>query len=165
MERLKHKLVWRVVVGTVILLVITNLKAIPANTYALEVPAESIQEVRIDLSDSKAVMDYVEGEAIKSGVDPAMALFILNGETTLRPEVLSGIVLGDTHLTCLAKASPNYGRKMRARGAWQFNDCYYPEITDEQAFDLETSTALAMPIMKKNPERWSTYKSWLQRKK
>lgn len=150
---------------------IFNLNTTPVETYTVEVPVKSthsevkpMQKVEIDLSDAKAVMEYVKGEAIKSGVDPAMALFILNAESSLRPEVLSGIVLGDTHLTCTAKASPNYGKKMRARGGWQFNDCYWSEITDEQAFDLKVSTALAMPILKTNPETWSTYQLWLQRK-
>jgi len=41
---------------------------------------------------------------------------------------------------------------VRSRGVWQINNCAHPEISDEQAFDLEWSTDWAMEIFKKGEE-------------
>lgn len=42
------------------------------------------------------------------------------------------LTVGDMHLTC-----ERTGRPVRARGAGQITECYHPEVSDQQAFDLE----------------------------
>lgn len=38
------------------------------------------------------------------------------------------------HLTC-----KRTGKPVRARGLVQITECYYPDVTDEQAFDIDFS--------------------------
>ncbi len=42
------------------------------------------------------------------------------------------LAVGDMHITCKRTGLP-----VRARGAGQITECYHPEVSDEQAFDLE----------------------------
>ncbi len=83
------------------------------------------------------------------------ALFLTNKE--------SGWVtdkVGDTHLICNAPKSPNFGKPQRSRGVWQISDCWHPEVTDAQAFDVIWATHWAMQTMTvdKGCKQWSTCK-------
>lgn len=64
--------------------------------------------------------------------------------------------VGDGNLICNIKSSPFYGKPVRSRGVWQINECAYPEITDELAFDAEWSTRWA----KERHEAGATTKEW-----
>lgn len=83
------------------------------------------------------------------GVDPQMSLFL----TWKESQWYNGAV-GDGHLIC-----KRTGKPIRSRGVWQINNCAHPNITDEQAFDVEWSTHWAMKEIKKNGcGIWSTCK-------
>jgi len=59
--------------------------------------------------------------------------------------------IGDSNLICKQTREP-----IRSRGVWQINNCAYPEITDEQAFDPVWSTQWA----KKQFEKGMIKKEW-----
>lgn len=59
--------------------------------------------------------------------------------------------IGDGHLICKQTGEP-----IRSRGIWQINNCAYPEITDEQAFDPVWSTQWA----KEQFEKGLAEKEW-----
>jgi len=71
------------------------------------------------------------------------------GESSLDPNAL-----GDMDIKCSVGA--NKGLPVRARGLVAITDCYFPEITDEQAFDPEWSLAWAADIIVKG-EAWKTW--------
>lgn len=134
---------------------------IPARKYEIAPQVPMIVSDKVDVMDKAAVVAFVKKESLAHGVNPQMAVFIMGEETDFRPDVFNGKILGDTHLICREKKSPNFGKPQRARGPYQINDCYNWDVSDEVAFDLERSTAWAMPVMSVHPERWSTYKKWL----
>lgn len=53
---------------------------------------------------------------------------------------------GDMAITC--PAGPNKGKPVRARGLWQFTECYHPEVSDAEAYDMASSTTLALPLLR-----------------
>lgn len=94
-----------------------------------------------------------------------MAVFVASHESAgFDPKVLTGERVGDSHLTCLLKDSPNYGKPIRSRGIWQINDCAHPDVSDELALDVASSTDWAMPRLKTEPEIWTAYRIWVQKK-
>lgn len=87
-----------------------------------------------------------------NGIDPQIALFIAEKES--RFDFLSR---GDLNGVC--KYGKNKGKPQESRGIWQFNNCSFPNISDAEAFDVASSTALAMEQMKKgNYKIWSVYR-------
>ncbi len=144
-----------------IFLMVINLNAeIPSRTYAIA-PAEPNPIAKIDIRDQAAVKSFVAEKARQAGVNPNMALWIIEPETSYEAAILSGAQVGDGQLICRETNSPNFGKHERARGPWQINDCYNWNVPDKIANDLKASTEWAMPIMRRHPERWSTYADWL----
>ncbi len=73
----------------------------------------------------------------------------------LKESTGSSTILGDMKLIC--HSGPNKGKPVRAKGVVQITDCYHPEVTDEQAFDMNFSMRfLASNIKKGNCHEWST---------
>lgn len=66
------------------------------------------------------------------------------------------MAVGDMDIIC--SRGINKGKPVRARGVAQITECYFPEITDEQAFDVEFSLDfLAENIAEGNCRKlWST---------
>lgn len=98
----------------------------------------------------KTIQEKITEAAKKEGVSPALALLIVDKESSFNPNAV-----GDQHLIC--KYGPNKGKYIQSRGLWQINDCAWPEVTDEQAFDVDWSTAWAMPKVKTTPCIWTAY--------
>lgn len=144
----RTKAVWAII----IFLLIINLNAvIPSREYVINPP-------RVDIQDPDAVREFVRETAIKRGADPRVALFILEHESQADEDVITGAVIGDSHLICNLPKSPNYGKKMRSRGGWQISDCSHYEVSDKIAFDIVASTELVMDWIKTNPNQWSTWR-------
>ena len=97
---------------------------------------------------------YIRLEAKNYGVSESLALFIVQNESGFDPKIV-----GDEHLTC-----PTTGLPQRSRGWWQWNDCYNPQVSDEQAFNFIDSTELAMKELAKGEERckqlWTTCRKY-----
>lgn len=122
------------------------------------IPPIEIKTAQTAIFDSTStILAYIEQEAMKMGVDKDMAAYIATQESSLNPKAI-----GDGNLICKLKKSPNYGKPIRSRGIFQWNDCAHPEVSDKEAFDVATSTALALKEMRAGNARiWST---WRQRK-
>lgn len=106
-------------------------------------------------ADTDSVTQTIATIAGQYGYDPQTALFLTWHESHWKPTAL-----GDGHLICNLKKSPNFGKPIRSRGVWQINDCAHPEITDKQANDVEWSTHWAMQTIAKDGScrQWSTCK-------
>lgn len=63
--------------------------------------------------------------ASKYDVSTTTMTTIVTNESSFNP-----LAIGDMGITC-----KKTGRPVRARGAVQITECYFPEITDAQAFD------------------------------
>jgi hypothetical protein len=59
----------------------------------------------------------------------------------LKESGASSTVRGDMKIIC--KQGVNKGKPVEARGLFQITKCHHPDITDEQAFDIEFSLAWA----------------------
>lgn len=70
---------------------------------------------------------------------------------------------GDKDITCNNSKSVYYGKPVYARGVWQITRCWHPEVSDEQADDVEWSTAWALPLVA-NPKtcraEWTTCRAF-----
>lgn len=104
------------------------------------------------------VKAYVKEQATLAGVHVEKVLFIVENESHYKPEAV-----GDTHLTC-----KRTGKPIRARGIFQITDCWYPNVTDEQAHSVEWSTKFALDIISQSKRdcisQWSTCRAWYNRK-
>lgn len=99
------------------------------------------------------VKDMVEYYAGQYGVDTNLAFYIVEHESGY-----DKTVVGDMNIKC--PVGPYKGKPVMARGIWQITRCYFPEITDEQAFDPDWSTQFAMEKLSQGKETckmlWTT---------
>lgn len=86
--------------------------------------------------------ELVSTIALEKGVDLKLAHYIAEHESHYNP-----MEIGDMKITC--SSGVNKGKPVRARGIYQITECYYPEFTDEQAFDPETNIRYAIDIIAK----------------
>jgi hypothetical protein len=87
---------------------------------------------------TRAVKAYVETQARKYGVDPLLALWITRHESQFNPR---------------AK-----GDGEASRGLWQISRIYHPEVSDETAFNVASSTEWSLERIRAGKTReWSTY--------
>ena len=100
---------------------------------------------------SLTITEIIEKHADQFGVNRELALKIAFKESSLNPNAV-----GDMNITCRRTGEP-----VRARGLYQITECYWPNITDDQAFDPEWSTRWAMKQFKDgNCKRfWTTCRS------
>ena len=110
-------------------------------------PIESIEEIK-KLKEKIDIQEFIVSVAKQHNVDPQLALFIVRRESNFNPNVI-----GDGDKVC-----KRTGKPIRSRGLFQINDCVWPEISDEEAFSVVSSTIWAMPKLKEKPKIWSTYK-------
>ena len=95
------------------------------------------------------IKQYIEKQAIIYGVSTSTALFIVEHESNFEPWRL-----GDDDKTCWKTGDP-----VRSRGLWQINFCAGPEVTDDIAFDVVSSTIWSMEMLKNGKaNEWSTYR-------
>lgn len=89
------------------------------------------------------VKQYIIEKAKEEKVSVDLALYVAEHESRFGEDIL-----GDMDIICNKKDSPNYGKPVRAKGIYQFTDCYWPHITDQQAFDEKFNIDLAMTLLK-----------------
>ena len=107
------------------------------------------------------IKGIITGYSLLYGVDPKLALFVAEFESSYNPKQT-----GDDFL-CTFKYSPNINKPVMARGLWQFTDCYFPEISDEVAFDVASSTKIAMPLLKDKKKcirTWTVCRNYYDKK-
>src|SRR5574343_477010 len=87
------------------------------------------------------VKQMVTCYANKHGINVSLAQYVVSNESQYD---INNI--GDMDIIC--KTGPNKGKPVRARGLMQITDCYYPEVTDEQAFNPDFNLEFGMKLMK-----------------
>lgn len=87
-------------------------------------------EIERTYTTTEEIRELVDITADKYGIKRSKLHYIVRNESQYDPNAI-----GDTKITCTAKNSPFYGEPVYARGLGQITRCYYPEITDEEAFD------------------------------
>ena len=125
------------------------------------VDVESPKTLKIELGSTKNtkanIRAYVLYQASSTGVWVDKIDHMVENESHYDPTAI-----GDMKLIC--QYGKNKGKPVRAKGIWQITDCGHPEITDEQAFDIEWSTAWALSIISKSQKdcrnQWTTCDSW-----
>jgi hypothetical protein len=88
---------------------------------------------------AQRVKAYVEARALKYGVNPNLAIWIVRHESQFNPR---------------AK-----GDGEASRGLWQISKIYHPEVTDAMAFNVASSTEWSLGrIRAGKAHEWSTYR-------
>ena len=110
---------------------------------------EPIQISYADGPSQKDTVKYTIPEMVtyyadKYNVDHDLAHYIAKHESNYDPNDT-----GDLKITCRVKGSPGYGKAVYARGVYQITRCYYPEISDEMAFDPSFNIDYAMKVIAK----------------
>jgi len=130
-------------VVTVIMLTLTN---IVATTLIATSSAMSHADIK----------DYLVEQSIQQGVSPELVLYMAENESHFRLQAI-----GDMDITC-----PHTGKPVRSRGIFQISECWYPEITDQEAFSLASSTAFALSHIKKSKQwcmsQWTTCRAYFK---
>jgi hypothetical protein len=106
-----------------------SLSHLPANPLMLQSEATTAQEVKA----------YVQIQAMEYGVSPKLALWIVKNESGFNPR---------------AK-----GDGEASRGLWQISRIYHPEVSDEVAFNVASSTEWSLERIRSGKvNEWSTYR-------
>lgn len=116
------------------------------------IPTHDEPDEKTIIIKEKTIQEKITEAAKEAGVNPSLALLIVKNESSFNPKAL-----GDGHLIC--KQGPNKGKYIQSRGLWQINDCAWPEVTDEQAYDVDWSTAWAIPKVIEMPCIWTAYRN------
>lgn len=105
-------------------------------TYADDISEQNVAKYAVP-----AMVTYY---ATKYRVGQDLAHYIAKHESEYDPNNK-----GDLTITCHNKQSKFYGQPVYARGVYQLTRCYYPQVTDEQAFDPQYNIQFAMQIIAK----------------
>jgi hypothetical protein len=85
------------------------------------------------------VKAYVQRQAVRRGVDPQVALWIVKHESSFNPR---------------AK-----GDGEASRGLWQISRIYHPEVSDAEAFNVVASTEWSLRRIRSGKvSEWSSYR-------
>lgn len=117
---------------------------LPSHSFELIHPAQANS---VQLTGN--LKHYVYDKALEYGVDPKLALYIVENESSFNPNAL-----GDMNIFI-------EGQPVESRGLWQISKLYWPEITDEMAYDIEWSTNWSLDQIKKgNCNLWTTCRKY-----
>jgi hypothetical protein len=104
-----------------------------ATPLALKSDRPTAQEIR-------EVKAYVRTQAVERGVDPQLALWIVKHESSFNPR---------------AK-----GDGEASRGLWQISKIYHPEVSDDEAFGVTSSTDWSLQRLRAGKvNEWSSYRN------
>lgn len=91
----------------------------------------------------------------KYGVEIEKLTYIVENESHYKTDAI-----GDMNLTCKRTGQP-----VRARGILQITECWYPEISDECAFDIYCSMDKMILLIKDDntcKSQWTTCRNYLR---
>jgi hypothetical protein len=107
-----------------------------ANLGHVSADFSKVQNNRPTVQEVKA---YVRTQAVEYGVNPKLALWIVKHESQFNPR---------------AK-----GDGEASRGLWQISKVYHPEVSDERAFNVASSTEWSLERIRSGKAyEWSTYR-------
>jgi hypothetical protein len=111
-------------------------RAQPASLSSVTVNPLKLQSGRPTAQEVKA---YVQTQAMDFGVNPKLALWIVKHESEFNPR---------------AK-----GDGEASRGLWQISKIYHPEVSDDVAFNVASSTEWSLERIRSGKvNEWSTYR-------
>jgi hypothetical protein len=97
------------------------------------------QKPKSSLTTSEQLAAYIQTQALKHGVSPKLALWIVRHESQFNPRARGD---GDA-----------------SRGLWQISKIYHPEVSDAMAFGVRSSTQWSLERIKSGKaNEWSTYR-------
>jgi hypothetical protein len=112
-------------------------RGVPGTNLALATAMS--QKSQNTLTTSSQVAAYIQTQALKHGVSPKLALWIVKHESQFNPR---------------AK-----GDGEASRGLWQISKIYHPEVSDAMAFNVRSSTQWSLErIRSGKANEWSTYR-------
>lgn len=86
-------------------------------------------------------------------VPPELIIHIATNESRLNPDAI-----GDMNIIC-----KRTGKPVRSRGMFQISECYFPEISDRQAFDIDFSLIfVAQNIKNGKCHLWTTCRNYFK---
>jgi transglycosylase-like protein with SLT domain len=89
---------------------------------------------------TQEVKAYVRTQAVKNGVDPQLALWIVKHESSFNPRARGD---GDA-----------------SRGLWQISRVYHPEVSDDKAYAVTSSTQWSLERIRDGKvNEWSSYRN------
>lgn len=102
-------------------------------------------EKKSEQDEKKSIEATIEEIARQEHVDPELAIRVAKCESGLNPQVINTNANGS-----------------RDRGLFQINDKWHPEVSDEEAFDIEKSTKFFCKAFKSGNLNWwdATKKCW-----
>jgi len=122
-------------------------------SYADGLPQEEIVKYEIP-----AMVTYY---ATQYGVSQELAHYMAKNESQYNP-----LETGDLTITC-HENNQYKGKPVYARGVYQITRCYYPKVTDAQAFDPAYNIQFAMNIISKGKDdcinQFSTCRDYYKR--
>ena len=104
-----------------------------------------------------SIQACIEEKATQYNVSSEKLHYIIMNESSYKPNAT-----GDMDIICKRTGLP-----VRARGILQITECWYPNISDECAYDVECSLDKMLPIMADKEscvEQWTTCK-WYENKR
>lgn len=109
---------------------------------------DDVEETKIEEEITKSeAKDKIDHYAEMWGVSSHLMHYIVQNESSFRKDVV-----GDMHITCARTGEP-----VRARGPVQITECWYPQVTDAQAFDWDYSlNFLAKKLANGKCHEWTT---------
>lgn len=94
----------------------------------------------LNVPSAREVKAYVQARAEQRGVDPQLALWIVKHESSFNPR---------------AK-----GDGEASRGLWQISRVYHPEVSDDEAFSVRSSTEWSLGRIRAGKvNEWSSYRN------
>ena len=104
----------------------------------------------VEISPSQA-REYVATQAKKAGVNVEKALWVLSRESQDGQRMI-----GDDGI-CRDPRSVNYGKKTQSMGWFMINNCYHPEISEQFADNLTSSTQFFLSyVLAGKIDQWTT---------
>ncbi len=97
----------------------------------------------------KTISEIIDEKALQYNVSAERVHYIVKKESQYNPKAV-----GDMNIICKRTGLP-----VRARGILQITECYYPNISDECAFDARCSLDRMLPVMREDKNclsQWST---------
>jgi len=117
-------------------------ETITVGTSTSEIVQDSKENYKTTQYSTSSIKSLIEAKSAEYGVSKDLVIYIVEHESGY-----DQYSLGDMTITCKKRDSPNYGKPVRARGILQFTDCYYPEVSDSEAFDPLWSLDKALPMI------------------
>ena len=111
-----------------------------ANPPQMSSAALALRGDRPTTQEVREVKAYVRSQAVERGVDPQLALWIVKHESSFNPR---------------AK-----GDGEASRGLWQISKIYHPEVSDDEAFGVSSSTDWSLQRLREGKaNEWSSYRN------